>query len=460
MNAVTRRAVLSGGLALLAVRPQARAAADEGFVTLHAGAAKSSLPWGQRSRLWGYEGTIPGPLLRGRQGETLRLHLVNGLDVPTALHFHGVRLPNAMDGSPLTQDPVPPGGSFDYVFSPPDAGTFWYHSLFGGAEQRERGLYGMLVVDEREAIPDLHDVPIIVDDWRLDAEGGLDEAAFGDASLADGQGRLGAAITVNGRILPTIDLQAGRFCRLRFLNAANARRFTLTLDAAGAALIAFDGQPCTPMPFDGPLTLAPGQRADAIVDAAGVRSILAMLDGDGRTVPLARLVADRAGKTRAAPFPGLQRNAVADYFNVSAVTDAAYTIEGGVNSRVSEAMLGGVRMSMAELRRRGLHFAVNGSAGLAPEPMFRVRSGVTVAVTVDNITRVPQVLHIHGHAAWLIERGGRKLDQPLWHDTFVALPLEPVKVLFIADNPGRWLIASAVAEHFAAGCQSWFEVLP
>ena len=459
MNAVTRRAVLSSGLAVLAAPSRGRAA-DDGFVTLHARAASTSLPWGKRSRLWGYEETIPGPLLRGRQGETLRVRLVNGLDVPTALHFHGVRLPNAMDGSPLTQEPVPPGGSFDYVFIPPDAGTFWYHSLFGGPEQRERGLYGMLVVDEREAIADLHDVPIIVDDWLIDAKGGLDEAAFGDASLADGQGRLGAAITVNGRIVPTINLQTGHVCRLRFLNAANARHFTLTLDAAGAALVSFDGQPCVPMPFDGPLSLAPGQRADAIVAAAGSRSILAVLDGNGTAAPLARLVAEGPEKPSAAAFPGLRRNAVADYFNVSAVTDVPYTIEGGLDSRLSEATLGGVRMPMTELRRRGFHYAVNGSAGLSPEPMFRVRAGVTVAVTVDNITRVPQVLHIHGHAAWLIERGGRKLDQPLWHDTFVARSLEPVKVLFIADNPGRWLIASAVAEHYAAGCQSWFEVLP
>jgi FtsP/CotA-like multicopper oxidase with cupredoxin domain len=364
-----------------------------------------------------------------------------------------------MDGSPLTQDPVLPGGSFDYVFTPPDAGTFWYHSLFNGAEQRERGLYGMLVIEERVPDPQLFDVPVILDDWRIDAGGALDEAAFGDAATASGEGRLGSQFTVNGRLLPTIRLKPGRLTRLRMLNAANARHFKLSLDAAGASAIAFDGQPCAPLRLDAPLTLAPGQRADVIVASAGRRSNLALLDGN-RSVPLVRFTAGDGGRPPGEVFSGLPANAVADYFNVSAVTDVTYTIEGGFNSRLAEARLDGTLHPMAELRRRGLHFAVNGSAGLGPEPLFRARAGVTVAVTVDNITRVPQVLHIHGHAAWLIERGGRRLDRAIWHDTFIADPLEPMKVLFIADNPGRWLIASAVAEHFAAGCQAWFEVLP
>ncbi|HKQ94547.1 MAG TPA: multicopper oxidase domain-containing protein, partial [Aestuariivirgaceae bacterium] len=239
---VTRRAVISGGLAVLAA-PRARAAGDDGFLSVRAEPAASDLPWAGRSNLLGYDGVIPGPLIRGRQGELLRVRLVNGLGVPTALHWHGVRLGNAMDGSPLTQEPVRPGGSFDYVFTPPDAGTFWYHSLFDGAEQRERGLYGMLVIEERVPDPRLFDVPVILDDWRIDAGGALDEAAFGEAALASGEGRLGTRFTVNGRVLPTIQLEPGRLTRLRLLNAANARHFRLSLDAARASVIAFDGQP-------------------------------------------------------------------------------------------------------------------------------------------------------------------------------------------------------------------------
>jgi FtsP/CotA-like multicopper oxidase with cupredoxin domain len=68
------------------------------------------------------------------------------------------------------------------------------------------------------------------------------------------------------------------------------------------------------------------------------------------------------------------------------------------------------------------------------------------------------VLHIHGHAARLVEVAGRAVTEPVWRDTFLVRPLEPAKIMFIADNPGRWLIASAVAEHFDSGLQAWFEV--
>ena len=81
--------------------------------------------------IWGYDGTVPGPTLRVKQGEEIKLRLVNGLNQATTVHWHGLRLPNAMDGVPhLTQKPIEPGQSFDYHFAPPDAGTFWYHTHF------------------------------------------------------------------------------------------------------------------------------------------------------------------------------------------------------------------------------------------------------------------------------------------------------------------------------------------
>ena len=78
---------------------------------------------------WRYDGILPGPVLRVRQGEEVLVRLANELPVPTTAHWHGVRLANAMDGTALTQAPIVPGGSFDYRFAPPDPGTFWYHAL-------------------------------------------------------------------------------------------------------------------------------------------------------------------------------------------------------------------------------------------------------------------------------------------------------------------------------------------
>ena len=98
-----------------------------------------------------YEGTVPGPTLRVKRGDELRIRLFNGLSEPTTIHWHGVRLPNAMDGVPaLTQPAVMPNSSFDYHFRCPDAGTFWYHAQ--SSAQLDDGLYGALVVEELDGI--------------------------------------------------------------------------------------------------------------------------------------------------------------------------------------------------------------------------------------------------------------------------------------------------------------------
>ena len=97
----------------------------------------------------GYDGIVPGPALQVRRGEEVRVRLVNELPEPTAMHWHGVRLVNAMDGAPaLTQAPIAPGESFDYRFIAPDAGTYWYHP----PRTARRGLYGVLLVTETQSV--------------------------------------------------------------------------------------------------------------------------------------------------------------------------------------------------------------------------------------------------------------------------------------------------------------------
>ena len=95
-----------------------------------------------------FDGTVPGPLLRARQGREFSIRVHNELDEGISIHWHGVRLANAMDGTALTQSDIRPGGYFDYVFTPPDAGTFFYRATASGSLLRARGLHGMFVVEE------------------------------------------------------------------------------------------------------------------------------------------------------------------------------------------------------------------------------------------------------------------------------------------------------------------------
>ena len=178
--ALTRRLFLSAGLVAVAgPRGAARAEEQDGFRVLRARAGTAALrgPDHAGTPIWGYDGLIPGPTLRCRRGEEVRVRLINELAEPTSLHWHGVRLANSMDGTRLTQAPVAPGASFDCRFTPPDAGTFWYHPHVNGGRQLARGLSGVLIVEEVASVEVDRDVVLVLDDWALGAAGAIDEAA-------------------------------------------------------------------------------------------------------------------------------------------------------------------------------------------------------------------------------------------------------------------------------------------
>ena len=175
-----------------------------------------------------------------------------------------------MDGVPhLTQPPIAPGETFVYEFDVPDAGTYWYHPHERSFEQVGRGLYGPLIVEEREPIQVDRDVTWVLDDWRLlpDAQISDDFGNFMDASH---NGRVGNTVTVNGRILETFPVRAGERLRLRLINAANARIFALEFQDHRPMVIALDGQPVEPHePAGGRVILGPAMRADLVFDMTG-----------------------------------------------------------------------------------------------------------------------------------------------------------------------------------------------
>jgi len=130
--------------------------------------ARVSLAGGVATDVWAYNGQVPGPQLRVRLGETVRVRFTNRLPQATTIHWHGVRLPNDMDGVPTDKRPaIEPGGTFVYEFTPKDAGTFWYHPHHRSSEQVERGLYGVLIVEDAALPAYQQDVVWILDDWLL-----------------------------------------------------------------------------------------------------------------------------------------------------------------------------------------------------------------------------------------------------------------------------------------------------
>ncbi len=200
-----------------------------------------------RTRVWAYNGQVPGPEIRVRQGDRIRTDVTNGLAEATTVHWHGLRVPAGMDGVPyLTQTPIAAnGGTFTYTFEVPDAGTCWYHPHLRSSEQVDRGLYGPLIVEEREPVAVDREITWVLDDWRLERDAQIAND-FGNRHDAAHNGRVANTVTINGRIPDTVAVRRGERIRLRLINAANARIFALRLEGHEPWIIALDGQPVTP----------------------------------------------------------------------------------------------------------------------------------------------------------------------------------------------------------------------
>ena len=192
---VSRRRILAGvGAAVTSfslpcgLRAQeAPERAPDGFQTLRArsGSIRLGVAGTAATPIWGYQDGAAGPLLRVRRGEELRVRLFNALPDPTAIHWHGVRVPNLADGAPgLTQAAVGPGAPFEYRFRPPDAGTFWYHAPWSAAaapsdEQAPRQrLYGVLIVEEVEPLAVDREHVLVFDDWPTAPDDRPDDPAL------------------------------------------------------------------------------------------------------------------------------------------------------------------------------------------------------------------------------------------------------------------------------------------
>lgn len=462
-NSISRRTLLAGGLAA-SLTPLARLEAfaiEDGAFELVAKQTQVSLagPDASASDLWGYNGNVPGPLLRFRQGDTARIHFRNELPEPTSVHWHGIRIDNAMDGvSGLTQDPVQPGETFDYEFTLPDSGTYWYHAHNKSWEHVARGLYGALIVDEPEALlPINNDITLVLDDWRLDRQGQFDAASLGQMMDWSHGGRLGNHLTVNGLPRPRIAVSQGHWIRLRIINAANARIMEIDPNQFGAQVIAYDGQFIGEMrKLDySPFLLGPAQRVDLLVrfDQPGE---VELEEISGRPYPFAKLDV-RPSTASVADAPAIPSSKLPAP-NLDDATEFELLMEGGAMGQMGELTYNGKVQGRMDFMRNKQVWGFNGVANLPKEPFFSVPRGQSVILNVINRTNFAHAMHTHGHHFTIVDRDGSNDVEQQWRDTFLIGTDAATRIAFVADNPGKWLFHCHMLEHAAAGMNTWFEI--
>ncbi len=405
-----------------------------------------------------YNRSIPGPVIRMRQGEESIVRFHNALDEPSSVHWHGLRIDNAMDGVPgVTQAPVQPGEQFEYRLTPPDAGTYWYHTHQRSWAQLALGLAGILIVEEEH--PPLVDQDLIfaIDDWRLDREMQFDTQSLGSLHDWSHGGRFGNYITVNGELGKNFTVSSGERIRLRMVNIANSRTMKLLINQPEVSVIAVDGQPVKPFaPDSGTITLAPGQRSDLIID---------MTSGPKQASPIELLVRDSAYQIASFEFDEkvkreqllaspialrdnpANRIALPDEFQ-----NFPLHMEGGAMGGMRAATYQGKRMDVRELIQYKKIWSINGFVDMPPEPLFTVKRGTAISLDINNDNAWPHAMHIHGHH-FIYDR-----SPEIWRDTVLLNRQEKGSMKFLADNPGKWLIHCHMVEHMAAGMVTWFEV--
>jgi FtsP/CotA-like multicopper oxidase with cupredoxin domain len=471
-QALPRRSFLRAGVATAfasaTMRARAVRAADARKIQLVAGPAR--VPLLGRStpdtEVWAYDGSVPGPLLRFRQGETVRIAVENRLAEGTTVHWHGVRVPNAMDGVPfLTQQPIAPGETFHYEFTPPDAGTYWYHPHQRSLEQVGHGLYGAFIVDEPAPIAVDRDLIWVLGDWRLGRDASINDD-FGNHMDVMMGGHIGTTVTINGSLPSSVPVRAGERLRLRLINAAPARIFALEFGGHRPRIIALDGQPVEPHePEGGRIVLGPAMRVDVVLDMTGrpgerfpvnddfyARFAYQLVDLAYADAPMRDhpLEADLRLPANPLPEPDL-----------SAAERHEIVLGGGM--MMGEGMMGGGGMmggDMAQGMMGGAMWTINGVAamGHVHEPLLFLKRGRSYLFAIRNETAFHHPIHLHGHSFRVIARNSRPTHYREWQDTVLVPPRESADIAFVADNPGDWMIHCHILDHQESGMMATVRV--
>lgn len=421
----------------------------------------------QKTAVWAYNGSVPGPEIRVRQGDRLQVAFENNLKEETTVHWHGVRTPNAMDGVPhLTQKPIAPGARFTYEFDAVDAGTFWYHPHQHSTVQVGRGLYGSLIIEEKTPIVVDRDVTWILDDWRLTDKKQISND-FDHWHDISHNGRIGNVVTINGRVPTAFTVRKGERIRLRLINTANARIFGLNFNGHKPTIIALDGQPVAPHAPDGDLVIVgPAMRVDLILDMTGEPGSRHPIEDNFYRRLSYRLInfvyAKELLRTTVLTSPiTLPKNPLNEP-DLEAATRHTITFRGGMMGAMVERqmagkqsgmMMGGGMGSMRDMMHSKKIWLINDVAaeGHIMAPMLTLKRGTSYILTMTNMTAWHHPIHMHGHSFRVISRNGKPTSHKEWQDTVLMESRERVEIAFVADNPGDWMFHCHILEHMAGG---------
>ncbi|WP_028155919.1 multicopper oxidase family protein [Bradyrhizobium japonicum] len=365
--------------------------------------------------------------VRLKRGDRCEVVFRNDLPVPLAPVWYGLNGPAAAD--PLRgRTPTAPDVTETSIVSIPNAGTLAadFRLFEDGLKLPARPL--PIIAGETNRVAVDRDEVLLIEEWRLRPDG---------TALPPGRapGDTTPLFTLNGRTSFELSGAAGERLRLRFINGSQRSVLAIKLEGHEVQVMALDGQPAEPFPArNGALVLAPGARADAIVDAATSAPFLLHDGKEARQVGSLTISGKLERRAPLLPPQPLPLNDLPEKLD----------LKGALRFDVA---LGAPDAGWA----RPTNFSVSSN------PVFRARTGRTVVLALKNPGPVTTVFHMHGHHFRLLD----KLDdgwKPYWLDTLAIEPGQTQRIAFAATSPGPWLIESVVTDWAAPRLVRWYAV--
>jgi FtsP/CotA-like multicopper oxidase with cupredoxin domain len=443
-------------------------------------------------RLLAYNGSVPGPTLRVREGSEITVRFANELELDTTVHWHGLRHDYLFDGVPRggrhggMQDPVKPGGGFTYHLRFPDPGVYWYHPHMREDYTQEMGLYGNIIVEPRdpEYWPAAHrDLALVLDDILI--EDGAVAPFRRDASSHTAMGRFGNVMLVNGETEPVLEARPGEVVRLYLTNTANTRVFRPRISGARMKLVGSDLGRVEQERMVERLLIAPSERwvVDVLFPEAGEFALEHV--GAGTTYRLATfaVAGEAAAPDLSAEFGRLRHNPGfaeerarfaaererepdrvlllqgdmpgMDHHGPPAENQAARPLieweddmpEHNAAS-TPESMVWRIHDQALDADNDGIHW------------VFGLGDRVKIRIVNDPDSDHPMhhPVHFHGQRFYELEWDGGPPDCIMWKDTVLVPTGKTVDILLECGNPGSWMVHCHIAEHLEGGMMFTFEV--
>jgi FtsP/CotA-like multicopper oxidase with cupredoxin domain len=483
--------------------PEARprevvAMADGDTLDLEAGFVRRTLG-GRTFVMYGYNGQYPGPLIRVKKGAKIVVRFSNRIEMPTTVHWHGLRLDNRFDGVPgLTQAPVESGGTFTYEVRFPDAGIYWYHPHVREDVQQDLGLYGNMLVDPPDAGyygPVHREEVLILDDLLVDARGLMPFGAEGPNHTL--MGRFGNVMLVNGAPDYRLSVKKGEVVRFFLTNVANARTFNVVFGGAPVKIVASDVSKFEREEWVGSVPIAPAERyvVEVRFDAPGTvavtNSIQAVNHFRGEFYPhvdtlgLVTVAEEPVAEDLGASFATLRENAdvrrdieaFRPYFDKPVDHEIVLGVDvDGLPPVVMQMMAMDTLyvppmewndampmmnwLSSTKEVRWILRDRATGRENMDIHWAFDKGDVVKLRVFNDPKTFHPMnhPIHIHGQRFLVLAMDGVPNANLVWKDTAIVPVGSTMDVLVDMSNPGDWMMHCHIAEHLHAGMMLAFTV--